>query len=299
MIKKLQIICWGLWALICVNLLKRKRALIGGIIVNEKCNLQCLHCHLAGRKGIEDLSYEEIEEGLKILYKTKARSLVIGGGEPFLWNERGLLLEDIVRLARRVGFYYIGIYTNGTFPLNISSDIIFVSLDGLKEMHDQLRQNPVFDIVMKNIEQSSHNNICINFTINALNKEDIEPFCEYISKIANVRGIFFYFHTPYYGVDELFIGRDEKRRLIKKIILLKKRGYRIWNSYTCLNGVYEDTWNRPSEYCYIYANKELYQCCRSFGKSNVCKECGYLSYPELQYLMQCRPTAIASALRFL
>jgi len=36
---------------------------IGGIVINERCNLNCSHCSVANR-DIPDLTFEEVEIGL-------------------------------------------------------------------------------------------------------------------------------------------------------------------------------------------------------------------------------------------
>lgn len=283
--------------LVKTKIFRREIPFIGGLVINEKCNLSCRQCDVSNR-NIPDLTYEDIKRGLQVFYDRGIRSVFIEGGEPFLWRDVGYRLEDVVKLARKIGFWLVSVYTNGTFPINVSTGSIFVSLDGLKETNNKLRGN-VFDKVIQNIKESKYPNIIINFTINSVNQSEIERFCEEMGKIKQVRGIFFYFHTPYYGFDELFVNLDEKRKIIKRIIALKRKGYKIFNSLACLKGVYNDNWPRPSRLCYVYANNQLYQCCRAYGNNETCKNCGYLGYPEIIYILKLRPTAIVSALNYL
>jgi hypothetical protein len=95
--------------------------------------------------------------------------------------------------------------------------------------------------------------------------------------------------TPYYGKDKLFLNLEEKRAIIKRIFNLKKKRHKILNSNACLKGVYKDNWKRPSKICYVYADNKLYQCCRAFGNDDICKNCGYLGYPEIIYILKLRP----------
>ena len=273
---------------------------IGGLVINEKCNLHCKQCDVANR-NIPDLSYEDIRRGLQTFYDKGIRSVFIEGGEPSLWRDGNYKLEDVIKLARKIGFHLVSIYTNGTFPINISTDSVFVSIDGLKETTNDLRGNGIniYDKIIENIKESSHPNIIINYTINSRNQNEIESFCEEMSKIEQVRGIFFYFHTPYFGFDELFLDMEKKRKIIKRILNLKRKGYKIFNSSACLKGVYKDNWVRPSKICYVYADNKLYQCCRAFGNDNACKNCGYLGYPEIIYILKLKPSAIISALKYL
>jgi MoaA/NifB/PqqE/SkfB family radical SAM enzyme len=241
--RKIRYFLYAVNYLVKTKIFRREIPFIGGLVINEKCNLSCKQCDVSNR-NLPDLTYEDIKRGLQVLYNRGIRSVFIEGGEPFLWRDVGYRLEDIVKLARKIGFQLVSVYTNGTFPINVSTDSIFVSLDGLKETNNKLRGN-VFDKVIQNIKESKHPNIIINFTINSVNQSEIERFCEEMGKIKQVRGIFFYFHTPYYGFDELFVNLDEKRKIIKRIIALKRKGYKIFNSLACLKGVYNDNWPRP------------------------------------------------------
>jgi len=278
-------------------MLHREIPFIGGLVINEKCNLRCRQCDVANR-NIPDLSYEDVRRGLQTFYDKGIRSVFIEGGEPFLWRDGNHRMEDIVKLARKIGFHLVSVYTNGTLPIEVSTDSVFVSLDGLRETDNTLRSNS-FDRVIENIKASKHPNIIINFTINHANQAEIEEFCDEMKGIEQIRGIFFYFHTPYYGYDDLFLNLEEKRAIINRILALKRKGYRIFNSSACLKGVYADNWVRPSKLCYVYADNKLYQCCRAIGNSDACRNCGYLGYPEIIYILKLRPTAILSAMNYL
>jgi len=299
--KRIKYLAYALGYLVDTKIFHKEIPFIGGLVINEKCNLNCTQCSVKNRKNIPDLSYSEVKKGLHMFYDMGIRNVFIEGGEPFLWKDKNKKLEDIVNLAREIGFHLVSVYTNGTFPINISTDSVFVSIDGLKNTNNSLRGNGdnIYDVVMNNIKSSVHKNIIINFTINQKNKNEIDGFCQEITKIKQTRGVFFYFHTPYYGVDNLFIDLDEKRKIIKEILSLKRKGFRILNSTACLNGVFKDNWERPSKLCYVYANKKLYQCCRAIGNYVACKNCGYLGYPEIIHILKLRPSAIWSAFHYL
>ena len=97
-------------------------------------------------------------------YLKGGRCLYLEGGEPFIWRENGLSMEDIVIYAKEKGFYTVIIYTNGTRPIKSIADTIFVSVDGLPETHDKLRGRS-FEHIMHNIQQSQHSSIYINYSI--------------------------------------------------------------------------------------------------------------------------------------
>ena len=135
--------------------------------------------------------------------------------------------------------------------------------------------------------------------IRTFTASELELFCETLRRVPQVRGFFFYFHTPYYGKDELFLDLIERRTVIARILQLKKDGYPVCNSAACLRDVAADTWTRPSRLCYVYADRKLYTCCRAYGHPEVCAECGYLGYPEIINILRLRPSAVLSALAYL
>lgn len=296
MLNKIDFISCGLKYLFKKNILKQNNPFVGALVINEKCNLECAHCRVSNRP-FQELTFESVKKGLKIFYDMGIRSLAIGGGEPFLWEDNGYDVEDVVRLARSIGFKLVIIYTNGTFPLKISTDAIFVSIDGVKETNDRLRGQS-YDKIIDNIRNSKHPNIWVNFTINKKNYYELEKFCNDIQNVRNAKGVFFYFHTPYYGIDDLFLAVEERKQLIKEIIALKRK-FNILNSYSCLDAVYRDDWEKPSNMCYVYAHNKLYQCCRSIGKKEACDNCGYLSYAEIIHAPRLKLDSIKTVLNFL
>jgi MoaA/NifB/PqqE/SkfB family radical SAM enzyme len=282
------------------KLLGLKSPFIGGLVINEKCNLNCLQCNVKNREGIADLSFEEAGRGLDTFRQMKIRNLYIEGGEPFLWKDREKKLEDIVLLAREKGFELVTIYTNGTQQLISSADTLFVSLDGMKSTNNYLRGNGrnIYDRVIQNIKESPHSNIIINYTINSINEKEIESFCTSLVFIPQVKGFFFYFHTPYFGKDKLYVTPDQKSAIIRRIRSLKKEGFPILNSYAGLKAVENNDWERPSGLSAVYASNKLYPCCRSYGNTEACENCGYLGFAEIEQVMKLKPSALWEARRY-
>lgn len=298
MYNKLSYLLWAAGYWVRTKIFGQKIPFIGGLVLNESCNLTCRQCRVANRREIKDHSFEEAVAGLKTFYEMGIRSAFIEGGEPFVWKDADYRLEDVIKEARKMGFRTVSIYTNGTLPLETTADTVFVSIDGLKENNDYLR-GQTYERIMKNISESLHPNIIINYTVNSRNFNDISPFCREIKKMAKIRGVFFYFHTPYYGEDDLFIPLEQKREIISGILKLKKEGFPILNSVSCLKAASADTWKRPSAVCYVYADRKIYQCCRAFGNYEVCKNCGYLGYLEIIQILKLSPDSIYEALTYI
>ena len=291
-----QCILFGAGYLAQTRLLRRRIPFIGGFVLSEKCNLGCAHCSVANT-GVSDMTWDEVCRGLESFRHKGIRLLAITGGEPMLWRDGERGLDDVISQARHLGFHVISLYTNGTLPLETSADTVFVSLDGLKANSDRLRGNS-FDTVVETIRRSSHPNLIINCTINRRNAGDLEEFTAFVTAIPQVKAVSFYFHTPYYGMDDLFLSLEEKRPIIDRILALKRR-YPICNSSAALRDVQRDTWQRPTDICVVYARNSEFRCCRSVGNREACDNCGYMGYPEILSLLKLRPSSIREALAYL
>ena len=288
-------IAYGIKYIINHQIFKKSTPLICGLVVTNRCNLQCRHCRIADR-GTKDLRYEEIITVLNSFYKEGGRNLYLEGGEPFIWHDRQYNIEDIVEYSCNIGFLTTIIYTNGTIPLKTSADTVFISIDGLQKTHDFLR-GKTFDRIIKNIHESKHKSLYINFTINNYNKAEIQDFCKYMNGINQIQGIFFYFHTPYYGFDDLYIESDERNQILLNLIHYKKK-YKILNSRAGLKSALRNNWKRPLAICRVYEDGETYKCCRFPGDPELCRNCGYLSYAEIDQTLKLKPSAILNALKY-
>jgi MoaA/NifB/PqqE/SkfB family radical SAM enzyme len=288
-------IIYGIKYIINRQIFKKNTPLIAGLTVTNKCNLRCRHCKVTDREA-EDLSFEEAITILDSFYKEGGRTVYLQGGEPFIWHDRQHRLEDIVKYAHKKGFLTTVIYTNGTMPIITSAHTVFVSVDGLQKTHDYLR-GETFDKIMVNIDESQHDSLFVNFTINNYNKDEIENFCECIDKIRKIRGIFFYFHTPYYGYDDLYLEPAERNKILGRLLNLKKK-YKILNSQAGLRSALNNDWERPLEICRVYEKGEVYKCCRYPGDPKLCQNCGYLSYAEIDRTLKLKTSAILNALKY-
>lgn len=287
----------GLDYIVKTRLLGQQLPLMAGIAINDNCNLRCRHCSVAGR-GLPDMNLEEIKSALEKLAAMGIHFLYIEGGEPFLWKDGDKNLEDILRLARDLGFRHCFVYTNGTFPLETSADTLFVSIDGLIETHNRLRGN-TYDRILSNIRTSDHPRIFINFTINSENQHEIEEFCHQMHDIGNIKGIYFYFYTPSTGKSELFIDQEKKLLIISRILTLKKQGHIILNSRAALLATGNGKWKRPDSLGYLYADGKLFRCCRYIDIPGACENCGYLGYAELYLISRLNISALLAATRYL
>ncbi|MBN2480419.1 MAG: radical SAM protein [Bacteroidales bacterium] len=274
---------------------RNRKPLICGLVLHNRCNLRCRHSTIVDRPAAT-MRFEEAVQVVDSFYAEGGRCLYLEGGEPFIWKDKTYVMEDIVAHAKKRGYLAVIIYTNGTHPLASCADTIFVSVDGLQSTHDSLRGKS-FYAIMANIRNSSHPSIYINYTINTLNKDDVADFCEYTDTIPQINGTFFYFHTPYYGYDDLFLNTEVKNEVLSRLLKLKAR-YKILNSASGLKSAFRNDWQKNLDICRIYEDGKYYSCCRENNDGAVCKECGYLSYAEIDQTLKLKPGAIINALKY-
>ncbi|MFC1572239.1 radical SAM protein [Candidatus Eisenbacteria bacterium] len=288
-------ILYGIQYMLRHHVLGKPGPLICGLTLTNRCNLRCQHCRIPTR-GARDLSWREATQVIDSYREQGGRCLYLQGGEPLLWRDGERGMEDIVEYAREVGYLTVVVYTNGTLPLETSADTLFVSVDGLKETHDALRGKS-FAKIIANIQDSLHPSLYINFTINSRNKDEVEGFCAYIEGLKQIKGTFFYLHTPYYGQDELCLEPAEKERILKDLMRYGKR-YRLLNSRAGLRSALKNDWKRPLDICTVYEKGKTYECCRFSGDPELCEKCGYLSYAEIDRALRLHPSAILNALKY-
>lgn len=290
------------WGIQC-KLLGKKIPLTCSLIITDKCNLDCKHCIVANL-GYKNLSFEKLKNDVTELYNTGCRILVITGGEPFMWKNNGSNLDDVVKFAKDLGFFRTVVCTNGTFKLESESDYLWVSLDGFPEEHERLRNPGSFYKVLKNIYNSQHKNIYINFTINSLNLKNLENSAAKILNFKNVKGILFHLYTPYLGLknSELRLSEAEKELAIQKIMKVKKKyPIKVSNTFDAIKALKRDNWERPIWASIVINQGEKSICCCRTGiyDSEVCDNCGCTPAVETWVLERIKPLAVLENLKFL
>ena len=292
---KIRHLVFGLKYVLTCRFMRNPAPLICGLVMHNKCNLNCLHCRINSRPT-DKLTFDEAKGLIDAFYREGGRTIYFEGGEPFLWSDREYLLDDVVKYAKGKGFLATVIYTNGTCPIETSAGTLFISLDGLKETNDHLRGKS-FDHIMENIYDSKHPSLYINFTINNYNKNEIISFCEFVKGVNQIKGIFFYFHSPYYGYDDLYINTRGKKEILTTLLEIRGK-YKILNSGAGLRSALRNDWERPLKICRIYEGNVIHTCCRFAGNAELCSNCGYLSYAEIDQVLKFKPSAIRNAIKY-
>jgi MoaA/NifB/PqqE/SkfB family radical SAM enzyme len=276
----------------------RKCPLQTVLFISNQCNLKCWHCCVYRDENQYIKSFEQVREELQYSYNLGSRFVDFEGGEPLLWHENVKNCNDLIRLAKQIGFFSTTITTNAQQPFNqCEADSIWVSLDGIGTHHDQIRGEGSFDCLVENLARNNHPKISINMVINSLNYMSVEETIVWASKQPAVQSISLNFHTPYPQTEDLFLDWNLRCKTIYKIIRLKKSGYPIMNSVSGLKLMKD---NQFKKYCWITNfilpdGTRLSEC---QGKSqNICDRCGFCMAGEMASLFRFKTDTIFAALR--
>jgi MoaA/NifB/PqqE/SkfB family radical SAM enzyme len=221
---------------------------------------------------------------VKLLDKLKflgTRIAVLEGGEPLLWRDGARGMADLVQFARG-RFLKTAATTNGTLPLDIPVDLLWVSLDGLKQEHDRFR-NGSFDRVWANLRKSRHPNLYVHFTMHQENWKSLEGLAVKLRGIPAVKGITVQLFYPYRkGERQLILAGQERRAALESVIALKARGFPILNSSNRLRAMIQNTW-RCHEDILVNADPDgtITRGCYARSRGDVnCRDCGFTPVAE-------------------
>jgi len=151
----------------------------------QKCNLRCSYCaYSVSENNFLELTSDIWIKTLKEFEDLRINSIVISGGEPFLYKDFNEILLMIAKLKIRFFIFTNGLLINdNNIRLLRSKNVtISISLDGyLKGTHELFRGFNTFDKVINSIELLGKNDV--NFYISTtLNKKNIFE----IEKIINI-----------------------------------------------------------------------------------------------------------------
>lgn len=148
--------------------------------ITNKCNLKCKHCYLGKLDGFE-LPFEKADEIVDTIINSNVMEVTISGGECLTYKG----IEKIIKKFLINGIK-VDVFTNALLLKNvldkIDSDILnksallfYVSVDGLKSNHEQIRGKNTFDKTIENIKYAIEKGypVVTNTVINKINYCDI------------------------------------------------------------------------------------------------------------------------------
>ena len=266
-------------------LFRKKKPILGTVIVTDKCNLKCKHCSVNNITAVVH-PYEKIRKEMQTLYDMGVRILFFCGGETFLWRDGEMGLRDLVIEAKKMGFLIVNVVTNGTFKLDLpEADLILLSLDGDKERHNIIRGD-TYDTIMGNIAEATSDNICFYMAVNQINKGAIRDVCEKARDLKNVRAVSFNFHTPYPDTKELALSKEEKAECCRVISQMLDEGAPVFNLKSAFPYLIENKFPTPCHQCLVIEDGKISTCGRCIEVPGLCEKCGYFFVAEYTLLFR-------------
>jgi MoaA/NifB/PqqE/SkfB family radical SAM enzyme len=235
-------------------------------------------------------------ETMQNAWRRGFRELYFSGGEPMLWRDGEHTLENAIVEAKRIGFFHVHVYTNGTLGLDTPADLVWVSMDGLPGTFER-RRGDHFHQVERAVREGQHPKVAVIYVIDRNTREGIEPFLRWVRETKfPVIGVMFYFHTPYYGRDELFLTAEERAPIIDRLLGCLRAGLPVLNSRAGLLALKSGDWPRRVPVAHVADVDGESVCCRA--PDDVCVDCGYAACTELTEFQRLRPSALLGMTRY-
>jgi hypothetical protein len=111
-----------------------------------------------------------------------------------------------------------------------------------------------------------------------------------------VLGVMFYFHTPYYGRDELFLDAAERAPVIDRLLTCIRAGLPVLNSRAGLLALRSGDWPRRLASAVVADVDGESFCCRA--SDETCPDCGYAACTEISACQRLRPSALRAMARY-
>ncbi len=282
------------------KILRRRMPLLANFKLTYQCNLKCCGCpfHLRSHEESASMSWIKACECIDRLKNMGCKIVIFEGGEPLLWSDNNRRFSDLARYAKK-HFICVGATTNGTLGLDVPTDVLWVSIDGLRDTHNELRSNSYED-VMNNIRASGHPRLFIHFTMNRKNWRDLDELTRILSAMEQVKGITVQLFYPYnQGEEHLALSSRERKEALMHVMDLKRRGYPVLNSLWGLNAMINNTWTCHD---FLLANVDpdgrISTGCYVAGRGEVnCADCGFTPVAEASGAYSLIPGALAAGWR--
>ncbi|MBQ9030272.1 MAG: radical SAM protein [Parasporobacterium sp.] len=312
------------------NVIFRKHGPLQTVLfITDYCNLKCRHCFEMGHACTMQKSYRQIESELRDCYRMGSRFVDFEGGEPTLWRQNAgedtpqkgvdgwkdsagreqLNINDLILLAKKIGFYSCTVTTNAQKDFSwVNADLIWMSLDGYRQTHDQIRGQGAFEKLDQNARifaemqqrrRQLKEHVCTlgcNMAVNRINAGSVRDTLEYVKNSLYIESIAVNFHTPYPGTEDLMLPDPDRARIIDEVISLKKQHYPIQNSISGLKtmkrrGFKKDCWISN----FILTDGTWFRACP--GETlGICDDCGFCMAGEMYSVLHLKPDTLLAGL---
>lgn len=282
------------------KILRQNIPLLASFKLTLRCNLACRACpfHLRAREPQSHMSRDTALRALQELHQLGCRIVMFEGGEPLLWRDGPHDFAGLVHYAQQL-FLRVGVTTNGTLPLDVPADVVWVSMDGLPDTHNLLRSDS-FDRIRHNLKTATHRKIFVHFTMHKKNWHELEGLLQKLKELPAVRGMTVQLFYPYeQGEEDLRLSVQERRRALENALRLKRQGYPILNSKNRLKAMIENTWHcRQDVLINVDPDGSITRGCYAKSRGRVnCTACGFTPVAEASGALALNPGSLLAGWR--
>jgi len=266
-----------------------RRPLCASLKLTTRCTLRCRHCPWT-EGDVPELTTRQWVDIIDALARRGAMHLTLEGGEPTLRPD----LVDLVAAGQRRGMK-VTIATNGTRSLEAyRPDRYLVSVDGLEDVHDQLRGPGAFRRLLENLPTARAPRIAL-VSLSKQNQHQIRSILDFY--VERLDGFWFSFVYDYQGEERLELDRVEKLAAARLLLELMPH-YPIVNTRSFLSGVGENRACRPWLLVMVTADgQEHGDCVISARERPVCERCDLPCHREISDFLE--PRFLVDQLRVL
>jgi MoaA/NifB/PqqE/SkfB family radical SAM enzyme len=244
------------------------------------------------------MSRDTALRALHELHRLGCRIIMFEGGEPLLWRDGPHDFSGLARYARKL-FLRVGVTTNGTLPLSVPTDVVWVSIDGLPATHNLLRSDS-FERIWHNLKTATHRKIFIHFTMHRKNWQELEALLRKLREVPAVRGVTVQLFYPYaQGEEDLSLSAGERRAALENALRLKQQGHPVLNSKSRLTAMIENTWRcRQDILINVDPDGSITRGCYVKSRGTVnCSACGFTPVAEASGALWLNPGSILAGWR--
>lgn len=275
----------------------RRRPLQTVLFISDKCNLRCRHCSVYAKENPNVMTFDEIRRELEYSYGLGSRFVDLEGGEVMIWRDGDKTINDVIDMAREIGFFSVTITTNAQLPFKgIHADSIWVSLDGYGSFHEEIRGKGTFARLEKNIAECGHRHLSVNMVVNKYNWTSVEKTIMYVKENPAIESISINFYTPFPDAENMMITAGQRAEVIDMVIRMKKAGYPIMNSVSGLKLMKHNNFKRRCWVTnFVYADHTHAGCAGE--KLGICNDCGLCMAGEMNAVFNFRPDTVLAGLK--
>ena len=254
--------------------------------VTTRCNLRCGYCSAWNAKE-EELGTDQILAVIEELSGMGTRKIQLTGGEPLLRDDIGQILNFCKDKGISTSINSNGLLVEKKKELLKNLDLLCLSFDGQKSVHNYIRGEGSYDSVIQAAKIAKDDNIKLRF-VTVLGSHNLNEI-DFILQKAEEFGAMVLFQPATENIlrcnepNPFVAGKEGYKKTMTELLVKKNKNRYIANSIAGLKHLYN--WpektkiicHKSSIACRIESNGDVYICPRMKEKvrSDNCIEKGF------------------------